>query len=157
LIPNLKGSRLQGLSPIVVPAVRRASLRASQKGVLIMYQSESDKSVSLSEPGLRAPLHLLAPHERRAPIAVLSPIKQYALIACFNADWLHKRDGAWHGPSYERPLSGVTVADLVRDGMLTVTTNQRMRSAQLTTRGNWFARTLLDDAAGDRGSVEDTP
>ena len=29
--------------------------------------------------------------------------------------------------------------------MLTVTTNCRFRSAQLTERGNWFARTLLQD------------
>jgi hypothetical protein len=37
----------------------------------------------------------------------------------------------------------MTTADLARDGMLTVTTNHRFGSAQLTERGNWFARTLL--------------
>ena len=120
-----------------------------------MLQSDVDKSVSLSGPSF-LPLHLLAPNERRAPVAVLSPIKQHALTACFNAGELRKQDGAWHGPSSGKPLSGVTVANLARDGMLTVTTNQRMRSAQLTARGNWFARTLLDDVAKDRRFVGDT-
>jgi hypothetical protein len=41
--------------------------------------------------------------------------------------------------------SGVTIADLARDGMLTVTKTHRLGSAQLTERGNWFARTLLHD------------
>ena len=45
------------------------------------------------------------------------------------------------------------VADLVRDGMLTSTTEHRLGSARLTERGNWFARTLLHDAA--RGAADD--
>jgi hypothetical protein len=118
-----------------------------------MHQSGVDKPAD--EPNSSTRLQLLAPDERRAPIDGLSPIKQYALAACFNAGELRKKDGAWHGPSNKRPLAGVTVADLVREGMLTVTNNQRMRSAQLTTRGNWFARTLLDDAATDRRSLGD--
>ena len=44
-----------------------------------------------------ARLLLLAPSEPRAPIAILSPAKRNALVACFNAGGLHKRDGAWHG------------------------------------------------------------
>ena len=40
---------------------------------------------------------LLAPSEPRAPIAILSPAKRNALVACFNAGGLHKKDGAWHG------------------------------------------------------------
>jgi hypothetical protein len=35
----------------------------------------------------------------------------------------------------------MTVADLGRDGMLTLTVLGKSASAQLTTRGNWFART----------------
>ncbi len=90
-----------------------------------------------------ARLLLLAPSEPRAPIAILSPAKRNALVACFNAGGLHKKDGAWHGPPDGKPVSGMTTADLARDGMLTVTTNHRFGSAQLTERGNWFARTLL--------------
>jgi hypothetical protein len=90
-----------------------------------------------------ARLLLLAPNEPRAPIAILSPAKRNALVACFNAGGLHKKDGAWHGPPGGKPVSGMTTADLARDGMLTVTTNHRFGSAQLTERGNWFARTLL--------------
>jgi hypothetical protein len=44
-----------------------------------------------------ARLLLLASSEPRAPIAILSPAKRNALVACFNAGGLHKRDGAWHG------------------------------------------------------------
>src|SRR5260370_14022625 len=94
-----------------------------------------------------ARLLLLAPSEPRAPIAILSPAKRNALVACFNANGLHKKDGAWHGPPDGKPVSGVTVADLARDGMLTLTTDHRLSSARLTERGNWFARTLLRDAA----------
>jgi hypothetical protein len=39
---------------------------------------------------------LLAPSKPRAPIAILSPAKRNALVACFNAGGLHKRDGARH-------------------------------------------------------------
>jgi hypothetical protein len=80
-------------------------------------------------------LLLLAPSEPRAPIAILSPAKRNALVACFNAGGLHKKNGAWHGPPGGKPGA--------RDGMLTVTTNHQFGSARLTERGNWFARTLL--------------
>src|SRR5262249_43084752 len=90
-----------------------------------------------------ARLLLLAPSEPRAPIAILSPAKRNALVACFNAGGLHKKDGACKGPQDDKQLTGMTTADLARDGMLTVTTNHRFGSAQLTERGNWFARTLL--------------
>jgi hypothetical protein len=59
---------------------------------------------------------------------------------------LHKKDGAWHGTPGGKPVSGVTVADLTRDGMLTLTTDHGLASARLTERGSWFARTLLREA-----------
>jgi hypothetical protein len=96
-----------------------------------------------------APLLPRAHGEPRALIAILSTAKRNALVACFNASGLHKKDGAWHGPADGKPVSGVTVADLARDGMFTVTTEHRLGSARLTERGNWFARTLLRDAAKD--------
>ena len=117
-----------------------------------------DNAVELASPSELlppAPLLLLAPGEPRAPIAILSPAKRNALVACFNAGGLHKRDGAWHGLPGGKPISGMTTADLARDGMLTVTTNHRIGSARLTERGNWFARTLLCD--GTTGTCSSAP
>jgi hypothetical protein len=89
--------------------------------------------------------------EPRALVAILSAAKRHALIACFNAGGLTKKDGAWHGLPNHKPTSGVTIADLARDGMLTLTTDRRVVSARLTERGNWFARTLLCDADAGMG------
>jgi hypothetical protein len=88
-----------------------------------------------------------APSEPRALIAILSAAKRNALLACLTANGLHKKAGAWHGPADGKPVSGVTVADLARDGMLTLTTDHRLASARLTERGSWFARTLVRDGA----------
>jgi hypothetical protein len=44
--------------------------------------------------------------EPRAPIAILSPAKRNALVACFNAGGLQKKDGAWHGLPGGKPVSG---------------------------------------------------
>jgi hypothetical protein len=88
-----------------------------------------------------------APASRsRALVAVLSAAKQNALVACFNASGLRKKEGSWHGAPDSKTVSGVTVADLARDGMLTLTSDRRLISAQLTERGIWFARTLLEEA-----------
>ena len=89
-------------------------------------------------------LPLFARNEQRAPISLLSPAKRTALIQSFDSNGLYKQKGCWHGSSDSKPISGSTVADLRRDGMLTVTTNQQRGSAQLTERGSWFARTLIE-------------
>jgi hypothetical protein len=81
----------------------------------------------------------------RALIAVLSAAKQNALVACFNGNGLRKKDGSWRGAPDSKAISGVTVADLARDGMLTLASDRRLISAQLTERGIWFARTLLEE------------
>jgi hypothetical protein len=112
---------------------------------MITLQDNAVEPASRSELISPSLVLLLAPGEPHAPIAILSPAKRNALVACFNAGGLHKRDGAWHGPQGGKPVSGMTTADLARDGMLTVTTNHRIGSARLTERGNWFARTLLCD------------
>jgi hypothetical protein len=85
--------------------------------------------------------------EPRARVAGLSPAKRHALVACLNASGLSKKNGAWHGAPGAKPVSGVTVADLARDGLLTVSIDHRIGSARLTERGNWFARTLLEQDA----------
>jgi hypothetical protein len=113
---------------------------------MILHLHEPSESAPRNESPLPV-LSQLAPNERQAPIAILSLAKRNALVACLSAGGLHKNDGAWHGLSGGIPLAGITVADLARDGMLTVTTNHRLGSAQLTERGNWFARTLLHHGA----------
>jgi hypothetical protein len=92
----------------------------------------------------------LRPREPRALIAILSPAKRHALIECFKASALNKKNGAWHGLPNGKRTSGVTVADLARDGMLTLTTGRQAGLASLTDRGNWFARTLLSDEEANR-------
>jgi hypothetical protein len=49
----------------------------------------------------------------------------------------------------DKRISGVTVADLGRDGMLTLTMLGRNASARLTTRGSWFARTVAAKMAAE--------
>jgi hypothetical protein len=81
---------------------------------------------------------------------ILSPAKRAALTACLNGGILHKRCGGWTAPSAsacDKPISGVTVADLGRDGMLTLSMLHGSASARLTTRGNWFARTAVTEMA----------
>lgn len=90
----------------------------------------------------------LAPGERRAVIELLSPRKRAALIACLKGGILRKRLGVWITPSpndCESRISGVTVADLARDGMLTLSDRSGIASAELTTRGSWFARTAVTE------------
>jgi hypothetical protein len=87
--------------------------------------------------------------EPRAPVAILSFAKRNALVACFNAAALTKKNGAWHGPPDGKPTSGVTIADLARDGLLTLSTDSRVISARLTEQGAWFARTLVCEADTD--------
>jgi hypothetical protein len=95
------------------------------------------------------PSPLLAYRDARAPIDILSPAKRAALIACLNGDGvLHKRDGTWSPSSVgtlETRISGVTVADLSRDGMLIVTVIGKSAAARLTARGAWFARTAATE------------
>ena len=78
-----------------------------------------------------------------AAVADLSPAKRAAVIECFNNRGLHKCNGYWCGPPEGKHISGVTVADLARDGVFTVIKNLRHGSAKLTERGQWFARTLI--------------
>jgi hypothetical protein len=85
-------------------------------------------------------------NKSRAPVGVLSPTKRTAVIECFNNNGLHKHNGHWCGAPEGKHISGVTVADLARDGMFSVVTNRPHGSARLTERGQWFARTLIETA-----------
>jgi hypothetical protein len=122
---------------------------------MTIFQDASPQNACLQDTSLQNPAAepvrplRLTPSEPRAMVAILSPAKRNALVACFNASGLHKKDGAWHGEPDGKPVSGVTVADLARDGMLT--TDHRLGAARLTERGSWFARTLLRDAPDAKG------
>jgi hypothetical protein len=110
-----------------------------------MFQDNAADSAFQSELISAPPLLRLAPKDAPAPIGRLSVAKRNAVLACIKAGRLYRKAGAWHGPCEGRPLSGVTIADLARDGLLTVTVTNRLGSAELTERGKWFAQTLLDD------------
>jgi hypothetical protein len=116
----------------------------------------AESLASLSEPSCAALLSLLAPDERRAPVGTLSLAKRAALLACLTGGSLHRRRGVWSVPSPDvcaKPISGVTVADLGRDGMLTLGTVDGQATARLTERGHWFARTAVTEIAERLGSV----
>ena len=74
----------------------------------------------------------------------LSLAKRTALIECLNNNGLVRQKGCWRGSSESRPISGMTVADLSRDGLLTIAADRRGGLAQLTDRGDWCARTLRE-------------
>jgi hypothetical protein len=117
---------------------------------MTMLQDHGGEPASRCELNAAIPLLLLSPDEPRAPIAILSPAKRAALIACLNGGILHKQCGVWIAPSAssrDKPISGVTVADLGRDGLLTLSVLHGSASARLTTRGNWFARTAMTEMA----------
>src|SRR5207253_1057432 len=81
---------------------------------------------------------------------ILSTAKRTALIECFNNSGLYKQNGSWRGLPDSMRISGCTVADLGRDGLLLVIMNGRCAgSAQLTERGALFARMLIE--AAERG------
>ena len=89
---------------------------------------------------------LVIANERRVSVAVLSPTKRTAVIECFNNNGLHKRRGYWWGTPEGKHISGITVADLARDGIFSVIVNLRHGSARLTERGQWFAQMLIEAA-----------
>ena len=107
-------------------------------------QRDGENEVTVTSTLTLTPLVIA--NKPRAPVAVLSPTKRTAVIECFNNNGLHKRKGYWCGAPEGKHISGVTVADLARDGIFFVVKNLRHSSARLTERGQWFARTLIEAA-----------
>jgi hypothetical protein len=120
-----------------------------------MNWNEAEHPSIRSEPTPGAGVPLLAPEEARAPTENLSPTRRAALIACIEGDGtLHKCRGVWKSPgagSSDKPIFGVTVADLSREGMMTVTGSGKNAVARLTLRGSWFARTAAMKKAEEGG------
>ena len=144
--PQLKTHRIVVMFEVAGfrDSLRRRTKMATLQETMTL-QEKIGAIASLNERISPPVLHPLAPHEPRAPISILTPAKRTALIACLNGGGtLHKRRGVWTpssaGPCDKR-IAGITVADLSRDGMLSLTILGRHASAQLTTRGSWFART----------------
>jgi hypothetical protein len=101
-----------------------------------------------SHPRSPLPISWLETKEGRAPIVTLSSSKCKALIACLEGGMLHRHCGAWIAStsrSGEKRISGITVADLAGDGMLTIDKFGKSASARLTVRGSWFARTAAEE------------
>jgi hypothetical protein len=110
-----------------------------------MLPDKKGETVFGNEPISSVPMPLLAPDEPRAPTAILSPAKRAALMACLADGTLCKQRGVWTSPrdtTSDRRIAGITVADLARDGMLTVNAIDKRAVAQLTVRGSWLARTI---------------
>jgi hypothetical protein len=115
--------------------------RDAARGLLAELKSKN--ATITSRPKLPP---LVMANKPRAPVVVLSLAKRIAVIECFNSNGLHKRNGCWCGSPEGKHISGVTVADLARDGMFSVVTNRLHGSARLTERGQWFAGTLIEAA-----------
>ena len=133
-----------GYLPIIDPIWRAIAteFRMDTGSMITLYKNGGEPFSQSAAPPV-AGSSLLSPRELHSLLAMLSSTKRNALIACFNAGALHKNAGAWHGTLGGKPVAGTTIADLSRDGMLTVTTNRRLGSAYLTERGSWFAQALI--------------
>ena len=83
------------------------------------------------------------------PASILSPTERTALGECEKTGGLYKQDGVWRGSSVGPPINGKTIANLARDGLLTVEKNGAVGSARLTDKGEWLSQALLGRADGD--------
>jgi hypothetical protein len=93
--------------------------------------------------------NMVGQNDMRATMWMLSPAKRAALIACAGADCtLYKRYGAWSpcatGDCQTR-ICGNTVADLARDGLLSISTVAKHVTARLTPAGEDIARAALSE------------
>src|SRR3954462_15326323 len=78
-----------------------------------------------------------------ALVSPLSRTDRAALIECLKGGGLQKREGFRHGSPSGKPITGNTVANLGRGGLLAVTKKARHGSAALTERGERVAQTLM--------------
>ena len=83
----------------------------------------------------------LRPVDGRRGSAELTASKKRALLACLAGDGaLYQYRGTWRGSAGAHDfISGITVADLVRDGLLVLATDAVAAPAQLTLLGKWYA------------------
>jgi len=77
---------------------------------MTMLQDHGGEPASRRELNSAIPSLLLSPDEPRAPIAVVSPAKRAALIACLNGGILRKQCGVWTALSAsacDKPISAL--------------------------------------------------
>jgi hypothetical protein len=131
--------------------------RLSQTRDLIMVHNKKSAPTFRNEQISSESMRFLARDEPRAPTTSLSAAERAALIACLADGTLCKQRGVWTSPrNTNRRIASITVANLSRDGMLTVNTFGRRGVARLTARGSWFARTIAS-ACADTDKANSTP
>ena len=83
-------------------------------------RQETDEHVMATVPQIRPanPKNAFEPKKPAALLALLSLAKRTAVMECFNNNGLYKRKGCWWGAPDGRHISGVTVAELSRDGIV---------------------------------------
>jgi hypothetical protein len=131
----------------------RGAMAMQVGGIMLGRYPNQGEETSGSGPRTPESSAELQAGERPAPVAILSPAKRAALLAFLEGDGtLHKSRGVWTTqpatPSGAR-IYGMTIADLAREGMLTVNVTRKSASARLTSRGRWFAQTLAAEMGGD--------
>src|SRR5437763_552802 len=99
-----------------------------------------------------------SPPIESAPPIKLTTSKRRALLACLAGDGaLYRCGGAWRSsiPSND-PISGITVSDLIRDGLMVPSPTDRLAPAQLTLLGKWYAHSFARERrrAGSAPSQE---
>jgi hypothetical protein len=150
-------------NPTVVPCRARANIRLlwslpkrreAMGSQILEIGTVQEVKTPKNEDEKKMAKPAVAGKKRAAPIALLSPAKRMALVECFNSDGLHKQKGCWRASSNGQRISGATVADLSRDGMVKVVVTRHSGLAKLTERGIWFAQSLVEDACRilDHGS-----
>jgi hypothetical protein len=126
--------------------------------VLVNVTSGTPKNVDTTvnpaqaHPFVQVPL--LDDEEKRAPIAILTTAQSTALLACLKAGTLFRSCGIWTArpDQGDHPMSGITIADLAREGFMIINIAGKSKSARLTAKGSWFARTIASterELAGD--------
>jgi hypothetical protein len=80
------------------------------------------------------------PADRRVSVEKLSLSKRKALVACLASDgMLYRCNGAWASSEASDLIFGITVADLIRDGLLALATTDKRAPVQLTQLGKLYA------------------
>jgi hypothetical protein len=96
--------------------------------------------------GPTAPKRQVPIRDERHAMSQLSATSRGAVVECFDHGRLQKYKGCWYGPLDGKPISGNTVANLGRDGLLAITKEKQAGSASLTERGHRIARMLIEFA-----------
>jgi len=88
-------------------------------------------------------LHEHSTVAKEARVTILTAAQCKALLACLQDGTLVRSCGAWRAErNADHRISSITIADLGREGLLNINISGKHKSAHLTEKGSWFARTL---------------